>query len=233
MRRPQRDCRRRRLVAPRASELGGVEQVKELARDVRVGALVEQVWQDTRIALRTLRRTPGFTAVALLTLALCIGANTAIFGLIHGVLLRPLAFPESERLVTLFNIYPAVADSSDGENSPPDYFDRRAETDVFESLSLFNLQNYTVGEDGAPQRVLGARTTPTLFDVLRVQPAIGRPFTDADAEPGNDRVAVLGHGLWQEMFARVAGGARPDDQGRRHRVRDRRRHAGRLHRHGA
>ena len=182
-------------------ELGGVEQVKELARDVRVGALVEQVWQDTRIALRTLRRTPGFTAVALLTLALCIGANTAIFGLIHGVLLRPLAFPESERLVTLFNIYPAVADSSDGENSPPDYFDRRAETDVFESLSLFNLQNYTVGEDGAPQRVLGARTTPTLFDVLRVQPAIGRPFTDADAEPGNDRVAVLGHGLWQEMFA--------------------------------
>ncbi|MDP6372262.1 MAG: ABC transporter permease [Vicinamibacterales bacterium] len=182
-------------------ELGGVDQVKELSRDVRVGALLEQVWQDVRIALRTMRRTPGFTAVALLTLALCIGANTTIFSVIHGVLLRPLPFPEGDRLVTLFNIYPAVAPGTSGENSPPDYFDRRAETDVFESLSLFNFQNYTIGDDGAPQRVLGARTTPTLFDVLRTQPALGRPFTEADAEPGNDRVAILSRGLWQEMFA--------------------------------
>ncbi|MDP6606474.1 MAG: ABC transporter permease [Dehalococcoidia bacterium] len=186
-------------------ELGGVDQVKELSREVRAGALIEQAWQDVRIALRSMRRTPGFTAVALLTLALCIGANTTIFSVIHGVLLRPLPFPEGNRLVTLFNIYPAVASSADGENSPPDYFDRRAETDVFESLALFNFQSYTIGDDGSPQRVVGARTTASLFDVLRTQPTLGRPFTEADAEPGNERLAILSHGLWQEMFAGSPG----------------------------
>jgi len=156
---------------------------------------------DLKYAIRTLLKSRGFTTVALVTLALCIGANTTIFSVIHGVLLRPLPYPEAERLVTLFNAYPAVAPPFNGENGVPDYLDRKEETDVFESLALVHFQSYNIGAEGSPQRVSGARTTPSLLTVLRTQPQLGRPFTEAEANLGNDRVAILGHGLWQEMFA--------------------------------
>ncbi|HAK56412.1 MAG TPA: hypothetical protein DCP38_13185 [Acidobacteria bacterium] len=161
---------------------------------------MRSVLQDLRFGLQLLSRNKLFSGVALVTLALCIGANTTIFSVINAVLLRPLPFPDSERLVILYNIYPNVGVDK-GANGIPDYFDRREETEIFESLSLFTLGYYTLGSEGSPLRVSGLNTTPTLFSVLRAMPELGRPFTEAEGEIGNDQVVILGHDVWQEMFA--------------------------------
>ena len=155
--------------------------------------------QDVRFGLQLLVRNKLFSVVALLTLALCIGANTAIFSVINAVLLRPLPYPDSDRLVMLYNIYPNVGVGK-GANGIPDYLDRREETEVFDSLALLNFTYYTLGSESAPLRVSGMRTTPTAFSVFQTMPALGRPFTEAESEIGSDQVVILGHALWQDMF---------------------------------
>jgi predicted permease len=154
------------------------------------------IFQDLRFAARGLAKDKGFAAVALLTLALCIGANTAIFSIVHAVLLRPLPFPEAERLVTIYNSYPN-AGIEKASNSVPDYFDRRALTEVFEEVAVLDMRSATIGEAGSPERVERLWTSPSLFGTLRVRPALGRFFTEQEAEPGNEKVAILSHELWQ------------------------------------
>ncbi len=185
--------------------LGGVEQVKEACRDRRGLPVIETTLRDLGYGLRMLRRNPGFAAVAVLTLAIGIGANAAIFGVINSVLLRPLPYPESERLVALFNSYPKVMPDLSAYgyccNSAPDYIERREETEVFESVTMFAFSGHSVGAEGSPQRVTGLRVTPSFFTVLRTPPEIGRAFTESETVLGSAPVAILSHGLRQQMFA--------------------------------
>ena len=161
---------------------------------------MDSLWRDLKFGCKLLLRERGFTITALLTLALCIGANTAVFTVFRSVLLRPLAYPEPERLVTLYNVYPGVG-VHQGRNGVPDYLDRRQETAVFQEVALFSSSGYDVGADGTPQKLFGIYTTPSLFRLLRVPPLLGRAFTEDEAILGKEKVVLLSYGLWQQMFA--------------------------------
>ena len=187
-------ARRRALV-----ELGGVEQVEEKVRDIRMGHFIETVWRDVRMGVRALVHSPGFTFVAVLVLALGIGTNTAIFSIVNGVLLRPLSFPNSERLVYFEGINPDRG-ISDAAVSVPDYLDWQSQADTFESIAVFVEGGMPLTGDGAePERVPRAVVTPSFFQTMGVNPFMGRPLLKED-EVADDWVAVIGYGLWQRRF---------------------------------
>jgi putative ABC transport system permease protein len=154
---------------------------------------------DVRYAVRSLAKQPVFTLVALLTLALGIGANTAIFSLVHGVLLKPLPYADSDRLIFVWNTYPLMG-LQKASTSIPDYLDRRAQAPAIEESALFTGASFTLSEDGRPERVRGLRVTPTFFSLYQVAPAIGQPFTAEHAQPGNDKQVILSHTLWTTRF---------------------------------
>lgn len=156
--------------------------------------------QDVKFGLKLLWREKAFSLTTLITLALTIGANTAIFTVLNGVILQPLAYPESERLLMLYNVYPGFG-VNEGSNGVPDYLDRKAMTDVFDSVTLIGTEGYDTGLEGAPQRVEGDYVTPDYFRVLRSQPFLGRAFTAEEATLGKDGVVVLSYGLWKDLFA--------------------------------
>lgn len=168
---------------------------------------------DSRFALRQLLKNRGFTAAALLTLALCIGANTAIFSILHSVVLKPLPFDGAERLVRIYNSYPRAGVERGGA-SAPDFFDRQ-EIAALEHIAMVEDRSVTVGEEGRPQRVSAAAATPSLFPMLGVDAILGRTFVPEEGEPGNTQHVLLTWGLWQEEF----GGA-PDVVGTTIRVND-------------
>jgi putative ABC transport system permease protein len=154
-------------------------------------------FQDLRFSVRQLLKHPAFAAVAILTLGIGIGANTAIFSVVNSVLLRPLPFPESHRLVQVVRPLPTGTSIA---MSPPDFLDYRRENRTLEDLAAFDTEGYTLTGDGEPLRVAGAAVSASFFDVLRVPPAIGRPFMEGENEPGQDLLVVLGHGLWERRF---------------------------------
>ncbi len=162
------------------------------------------MFREVRQALSSLASERSFTLATLLTLALAIGANTAIFTVLNAVLLRPLPYAEPDRLVTLFNAYPKFGIER-GQSSVPGYFLRREETNLFSSVGVFDTASANLGFDGAPERVSALRLTPSMFDVLAVRPALGRPFSTAEAEGGNEHVAILQDGLWRRRFAADPG----------------------------
>ncbi len=167
---------------------------------------------DLRFALRLLWKDKAYTLATVLTLTLCIGANTALFSIVNSVLLQPLPVPEADRLVTMFNSYPKAA-ALRGSNSAPDYFDRRS-LPAFESLAFYNTTNLAMGERGRPERILTMRVTPSFFRLTRVTPQLGRVFTENEAEPGQEDRLVLTDGLWRERFAadpRIVGRQVPVD----------------------
>lgn len=157
--------------------------------------------RDLKLALKLLWKEKAFSLAALMTLALCIGANTAIFTVLNTVVLRGLPFPEPDRLVTMFNIYPGVGVTDRGANGIPDYLDRRKLTDVFAEVALIGSAGYDVGQEGSPQRIRGQYVTPSYFRTLRIQPILGRLFTQDEAVLGNEKFAILGEGLWRSMFS--------------------------------
>jgi predicted permease len=162
--------------------------------------MLSSLLQDLRYGLRTLAARPMFALVAVLTLALGIGANTAIFSVIHGMFLRPLPYPGGERLVEVHNVYPKMGLDNAG-TSIPDYLDRRSQAPSLEDLAMYTGASFNLAEGGAqPERLPGARATPSLFTVLGTRAALGQVFTDANAVPGQDKVAVLSHALWQNRF---------------------------------
>ena len=158
---------------------------------------------DLRFALRLLWKDKAYTLATVLTLALCIGANTALFSIVNSVLLRPLPIPEPDRLVTMFNAYPK-AGAVRGSNGGPDYFDRRT-LPAFESLAFYDTTDLSIGESGRPERILTMRATPSFFRLTRVKPQLGRTFTEDEAEPGHEDRIVLTDGLWRERFAADPG----------------------------
>jgi predicted permease len=162
------------------------------------------MFTDLKYALRSLSKTPGFTLIAIATLALCIGANSAIFSVVHAILLKPYPWPDSDRLVYVYNTYPLMGLPNAGV-SIPDYLDRRAGVSGFADTAMFTNMSYNLSADGEPERIVGQRVTPSLFTTLQAAAARGRLFTDADAQPGSDHVIVLSHALWKNRF-----GANPD-----------------------
>jgi putative ABC transport system permease protein len=178
-------------------ELGGVEQVKERVREVRMGHQLETLWQDLRYGLRTLMKNPGFTLVAVLTLSLGIGANTAIFSVVNAVLLRPLPFAEPERLVWLWDTQPQLTTTP---TSLPDFLGWKSQNQSFEHLAAFQSGSMFIDTgDGMRDTPVGL-VTPETFALFRVSPILGRTFTDEETLPGRFRVAVLSHGMWQGRF---------------------------------
>ena len=159
--------------------------------------------QDARYGLRMLARSPGFTAVAVLTLALGVGANTAIFSVVSGVLLKPLAYREPERIVTILH---------HGWNpaAPADFLDWRAQSRSFERMAAAEAWGGTLTGGDRPEAIPGIRLGEGMFQILGVEPLVGRTFQAEDFKPGNDRVLVLGYPVWQRRFGgdpNVAGRA--------------------------
>lgn len=191
-------------------ELGGVEQVKENMRSVRTGAWLETFMQDIRFGLRILRKSPGFTAVAILTLALGIGANSTIFSVVNAVLLQPLPFKNPSRLVFMVGAWSRGGDDI-GSLSPRDFLDYRTENRSLEQLAaevhgdtIFNL----VLRNGARQ-VICRVVTSNFFEALGIHPFLGRSFVSSDEATTDPRVAILSHRLWKDEF-----GGSPDVIGR-------------------
>jgi predicted permease len=166
------------------------------------------VLNDLRYAARQLLRRPGLLVAVVMTLALGIGANAAIFSMINGLMLKPLPYPDGDRLVAVYNSYPRMGLVNAGV-SIPDYIDRRDRTEVFESTAMYTWEAVNMTGQGQPERLLALRATPSLFEVLQTPPALGRVPGEEHTEPGNDRVVVLGYGLWQQLF-----GGRTDVLGR-------------------
>jgi predicted permease len=155
---------------------------------------------DLRVGLRLLWRDKAFTVTAALTLALCIGANTALFSVVHNVLLRPLPVPESDRIVLMGNAYPGAGAAVGGSSSVPDYFDRLRDLDVFEEQADYNGGSQNIDQNGTPVRIRITRVTPSFFRLLRVAPALGRTFSEQEGEPGDEKKVVLSYALWQSQF---------------------------------
>jgi putative ABC transport system permease protein len=183
-------------------ELGGVEQVKESVRDIRVGASMDNLLQDVRYGLRVLRRNPGFAATAILTLALGIGTTTAIFSVVDAVVFKPLPFPTADRLVRIQSVI-AASGNGNGVASYPDFLDWRARNRVFDGMAVFRTNDFNLIGPREPLHLQGAVASAELFSMLGVAPALGRSFLAAEDNPaaasGTDPV-ILSYGLWQREF---------------------------------
>src|SRR4249919_2267786 len=155
--------------------------------------------QDLRYALRSLRKQPIFTLVAVLTLTLGIGANTAIFSLLYQVLLRPLPYGTPDRLVFVWNGYPLMG-LPQAAVSIPDYLDRRTQAQGIEDATLFSTRAVSLTSQGQPEQLRGLLVTPSFFTTLGRQPLIGRGFSEGDAQPGADHFVILTHALWTTHF---------------------------------
>ncbi len=157
--------------------------------------------QDLRFALRLLVRDRTFTITALLTLAVCVGANTAMLSVIRSVLLKPLPFHDAARIVLLYNSYPNAGVPRVG-SAVPDYFDRLTAVPALDQQALFRNEGMTLGDESGAERLTSLRATPSLFRLVGAQPVEGRVFSDAEGEPGKDRVVLLSYGFWQRKFGR-------------------------------
>src|SRR5689334_6364998 len=152
---------------------------------------------DFKFAIRTLLRRPGFVLVAVVTMALGIGANTAVFSIVDNVLLKPLPYPTPDRLVVLSETSKAVPETL---VSYPDYLDWKTESTSFDSLAARMPAGFVFTGDGEPERIIGRWVTASFFQTLGVQPQVGRAFTELEDTPSAEPVVVLGYGLWQRRY---------------------------------
>jgi putative ABC transport system permease protein len=175
-------------------ELGGIEQVKEQVREVRAGAWLDSLFQDLRYGARMLRKNPGFTAVAVLTLALGIGANTAIFSVVDAVLLRPLPYANSQQLIVLRETTQSV-----GPHSPsyPDFLDWRKQSKTFGQMAAINNREFNLSGVAQPENISGYAVSPNCLSMLGVRPFLGRDFLPSEEAPGTAPVVLLSYALWQ------------------------------------
>jgi predicted permease len=178
-------------------ELGGVEQVKEQVREVRIGNWLHSVISDCRYGARQLHKNPGTTAIMVLTLALAIGATTAIFSVVYGVLLRPLPYAEPNRIMAVFEVnskgtWSRVAD--------PNFDDFRDQNHSFQEIAKYNDNIASISGASQPTRTTVADVSPDFFKVFRVQPIIGRDFSAGDAKKGADPVVLVSYGYWKQYL---------------------------------
>ncbi len=190
---PPEAARRARL------EFGSLNGTQEECREARGLQPFDELRRQLRHAGRTLRKTPRFTATALLTLAVCLGANLSIFAVVDSILLRPLPFPAPDRLVTVFNTYPKAGVLRDG-SSTTNYYERRGRIPGFSDLAIYSEGTAIVGETGATERVPFMRVSPEFFATLSVNPAMGRSFTDAEMAMPPSRVVILSDSYWRRTL---------------------------------
>jgi predicted permease len=187
------EARRRAML-----RFGNVALVKEDTRAVWVWQWLEQLMQDTRYAIRTLRRSPGYAAVAVVTLALGIGANTAIFSIVNAVVLQPLPYPDASRLFAVYEQHPAPVLRT--RLSAENFLDLQREARSFEALGGYSGTGFTLTGRGEPEFVVGQMVSAEVLDALAVEPALGRRFRPDENEGGRDQVLLLSDALWQRRY---------------------------------
>src|SRR5687768_10186689 len=182
------------------ARFGRPARAREPVVDATGASALDALGQDLRFAARTLRRSPGFSLVAVLTLAVGIGATTAVFSVVDAALLRPLPYPEPHRVVFL-------TDQQDVETpmSYPEFVEWRADTAVFSDLAAYFTTTLAMSGAGEPEVLAGARTSASLARVLGVSATVGRTFRDDEDAPGAERVILLGDGLWRRRFGADPG----------------------------
>src|SRR5215471_4392691 len=178
---------------------GGVDRTKEAYRDVARFRRLEEFWQDVRYGARMLLKTPGFTAAAALTLALGVGANTAVFSVVYATLLKPLPYPEAERIYGVEVVIPERSLSLAGRIQ--DYLEWRKADTAFSAVAALQQGGWNLTGNGEPEGVGGARVSVNFFDFLGVPPALGRGFAPEEETPGADRVVVISDALWRRRYA--------------------------------
>jgi predicted permease len=176
---------------------GGVDSHREKARDARGVRPLEELIQDVRYGIRSLRKSPLFSGVILFVLALGIGASASIFSVVDGILFRSLPYPNAEGILRVFSAQP---DDPRGSFSGADYLDIAAQTEAFEKLAGYNVKNFNLVREAGPQRLRGASVTPDFFRVFGVDALIGRTFSPDIEGPGRASTVVLSHGFWQTAF---------------------------------
>ncbi|MGB6875834.1 MAG: ABC transporter permease [Candidatus Acidiferrales bacterium] len=180
-------------------KFGNVTRVKEETREVWSVVWLERLLQDIRYGARMLRKSPGFTFIAVLTLALGIGANTAIFTIVDAVLLRPLPFKDPSRLVMIWEGFPSLGFPKTGA-SVPDLTMYEREQKSFQFIGAFQNKDFDLSGGGEPERISGARVSASIFPMLGIQPLLGRTYTQQEDKPGAN-VVVLSYPLWQQRYA--------------------------------
>jgi putative ABC transport system permease protein len=187
--------------APHAArrQFGNATRAKEANRELWTFPFAETLWQDIRYGVRMLRKSPGFTIVAIVTLALGIGANTAIFSMVEAVLLRPLPYPHGSQLVEVSR-YSDVFDFGNQPVSLPDLADVRKQCPSFERLAPRNYEIADMTGHGLPEQLWAVEVPPDFFPLLGVAPLYGRTFLPSEAQPGHDDVVILGAAVWRKYF---------------------------------
>ena len=183
-------------------ELGGIEQVKEQSRDARAGASLDSLLQDLQYGTRMLRKNLAFSAIAILTLALGIGASTAVFSLVNAVLLKPLPYPNPQQIVFPWRQPPAGLNLGYNEMpwGRPDFLFFERESKSFQSVAAFKSDSFNLTGSGDAARLDGLRASAGFFPSLRIYPIIGRTFTAEEDQAGHEHVVVLSYRLWRDRF---------------------------------
>ena len=195
-------------------ELGGMEQVKQTVRDGRTGAFLETLIQDLRFALRTLVRNSGFSTVIVLTLALGIGANSAIFTIVNGILVKPLPYLEPNRLLTLWET--SLRDRTLGTVAPANFYDWQQQTHSFDKMAAIDpYPDFILNGSGEARRLAGGAVSQEFFSLLGIRMALGRDFLPEEDHPGSNHVVILSDSTWKQLF-----GGRSDILGRSIRLND-------------
>jgi hypothetical protein len=180
-------------------QFGNTTLLREVSREMWGFRSLEVLLQDLRFAIRLLLKTPGFTAVAVVTLALGIGANTAIFSVVNTVLLKPLPYKNSEQLMLVWEEASKYG-FPHNTPAPANFIDWRDRNQVFEDMAAFADQSFNLTGIGEPERIQGQRVSSSLFPLLGAEPILGRVFLPEEDRPEGNRVVVLSHGLWQRRF---------------------------------
>jgi len=188
---------REEAAAAARRQFGNTTLLQEDRRELQTLPAIESLWQDLRFAVRVLRKSPGFTTVAVLTLALGIGANTAIFSLVNGVLLRPLPYRNPDRLAI---VWEKSRDGSRDNVGYATYLDWKAQNKSFEQLAIYSSWQ-PVLQVGEPEQLNGLRVTSNYFRTLGIHPEIGRDFLPEEDSPNTNKVVMLSHSLWQRKFS--------------------------------
>jgi len=181
-------------------QFGGVEQIKEVARAERILTWPAEFWQDVQYGVRLLLKNPGFTIVAVVALALGIGANSAIFSVVNTVVLRPFPYKNPDQLVVVWEDATQVGFPRNTP-SPANFLDWRQQATVFQDLGAMAPRSFNLTGEGEPERLDGRRVSSYLFSLLGVEPQLGRNFLPEEDQPGKGHVVILGYGLWQRRFA--------------------------------
>ncbi len=209
---PPEEARRQALL-----KVGGIEYVKDQVRDERPGMIFENAGRDLRHGLRLLRRSPGFASIAIVTIALGIGATSAIFSVINAVALKPLPYPNSERLMYITSQFTKL-NFEKFWISPPEYLELRERAKSYTDVAAYTTQALNVSEGSRPERVNAVYATSNMFDVLGVRPRLGSPFSPEQDRPNVEPVVVISDGLWRRAL-----GADPSAIGRKIEIQGRKR----------